>query len=59
MVEEHTKQDTSIRQAARGALKMEVTCSSEMLDEFQQTTRYDIPEDRTLHNHRCESLNPT
>jgi hypothetical protein len=27
--------------------------------EFQQTTRRYIPEDRTLHNHRCETSHPT
>jgi hypothetical protein len=37
-------------------LKMEVACSSEMSVEFQLTTRRYIPEDRTLHNHRCENL---
>jgi hypothetical protein len=26
--------------------------------EFQLTTLCYIPEDRTLHNHRCENLNP-
>jgi hypothetical protein len=37
-------------------LKMEVTCSSETLIDFQRTTRPYIPEERTLHNHRCEEL---
>jgi hypothetical protein len=37
-------------------LKMEVTFSSETSDDFQRTTRRYIPEYRTLHNHRCESL---
>jgi hypothetical protein len=31
-------------------LKIEVTCSSEMLVDFQQTTQRYIPEDRILHN---------
>jgi hypothetical protein len=31
--------------------KIEATCSSEMSVDFQWT----IPEDRTLHNHRCEN----
>jgi hypothetical protein len=37
-------------------LKIEATCSFEMLTEFQRNTRRYIPEDRTLHNHWCESL---
>jgi hypothetical protein len=36
-------------------LKME-TCSSEMLADFQHTTRCYIPENRTLHKHCCENL---
>jgi hypothetical protein len=55
-VEEHAKQDTSIRQVSREPLKMEETCSSETSVDFQQTTWHDIPEDRSLHNHRCESF---
>jgi hypothetical protein len=38
------------------ALKMEVTCSSEMLLDFQQTIQLYIPEDGTLYNHCCENL---
>jgi hypothetical protein len=37
-------------------LKMEATCSSQTSVDFQRTTRRYIPEDRTLHNHRCENL---
>jgi hypothetical protein len=37
-------------------LKMEAICSSETSVEIQQTTRRHIPEDDTLHNHRCENL---
>jgi hypothetical protein len=37
-------------------LKMEAICSSETSVASQQTTRRHIPEDDTLHNHRCESL---
>jgi hypothetical protein len=36
-------------------LKMESACPSETSVEFQRTTRRYIPEDRTLHNHRCEN----
>jgi hypothetical protein len=36
--------------------KMEAMCSSETSVDFQRTTRHDIPEDSTLHNHRCENL---
>jgi hypothetical protein len=35
---------------------MERICSSETTVEFQRTTRRYIPEDSTLHNHRCENL---
>jgi hypothetical protein len=42
--------------AYSSTLKMEATCSSEMSLDFQRTTRCYIPEDRTLHNHRCENL---
>jgi hypothetical protein len=37
-------------------LKMEATWSSEASVGFQRTSRHYIPEDRTLHNHRCENL---
>jgi hypothetical protein len=37
-------------------LKMEAICSSETSVASQQTTRRHIPEDYTLHNHRCENL---
>jgi hypothetical protein len=36
--------------------KMEAICSSETSVASQQTTRRHIPEDDTLHNHRCETL---
>jgi hypothetical protein len=39
-------------------LKMEATCSSETSVATQQTSRRHIPEDDTLHNHRCENLKP-
>jgi hypothetical protein len=38
-------------------LNMEATYSSETSADFQGSTRHNIPEDRTLHNHRCENLN--
>jgi hypothetical protein len=37
-------------------LKMEAIFSSEMSVDTQRTTRRHIPEDGTLHNHRCENL---
>jgi hypothetical protein len=37
-------------------LKMVVIYSSEMLVDFQWTKWHYIPEDSTLHNHRCENL---
>jgi hypothetical protein len=37
-------------------LKMEAICSSETSIEARRTTRHPIPEDDTLHNHRCENL---
>jgi hypothetical protein len=35
---------------------MEAICSSETLVDTQLTTQRYIPEDGTLHNHRCENL---
>jgi hypothetical protein len=35
---------------------MEALCSSETPVDTQRTTRRYIPEDDTLHNHRCENL---
>jgi hypothetical protein len=37
-------------------LKMEAICSSETSVETQRTTRHDITEYGTLHNHRCVNL---
>jgi hypothetical protein len=37
-------------------LKMGAVCSSETSVETQRTTRRQIPEDGTLHNHCCENL---
>jgi hypothetical protein len=39
-----------------GSLKMEAIYSSERSVDFQRTTRRYIPEDSSLHNHRCENL---
>jgi hypothetical protein len=38
-------------------LEMEATYSSETSVDFQRNTQPYIPEDRTLHDHRCENLN--
>jgi hypothetical protein len=35
---------------------MEAICSSETFVTAQQITRRHIPEDDTLHNHRCRNL---
>jgi hypothetical protein len=35
---------------------MEETCSSETSVDFQRIKRHYNPEDRYLHNHRCENL---
>jgi hypothetical protein len=40
------------------ALKMEAVCCSETSTKFRRTTRRYNPEDGTLHNHRCEILDP-
>jgi hypothetical protein len=42
--------------AYSSTLKKETICSSETSVDFQRTTRRYIPEDSTLHNHRCENL---
>jgi hypothetical protein len=42
--------------AYSATLKMEVTCSSEKPDDFQDATQRYIPEDGSLHKHRSESL---
>jgi hypothetical protein len=44
------------RLAFSSTLKMEVNYSSVTLVDFQWTTLRYIPEDTTLHNHRCENL---
>jgi hypothetical protein len=35
---------------------MEAICYSETSFDYQGTTRRYVPEDSTLHNHRCENL---
>jgi hypothetical protein len=35
---------------------MEAVCSFEISADFQRTRRRYIPQDSTLHNHRCENL---
>jgi hypothetical protein len=42
--------------ANSSTLKMEAIWSFETSADFQRTTRRYIPEDGTLHNHRCENL---
>jgi hypothetical protein len=42
--------------AYSSTLKIEVTCSSETSVYLQRTTWRHIPEDRTIHNHRCENF---
>jgi hypothetical protein len=37
-------------------LKMKTICSSKTSVDTQRTTRRYIPEDCTLHNHRCEKI---
>jgi hypothetical protein len=45
-----------ISRLAYSTLIMEVACSSEPLVDFQRTTRDGIPEDSTLHKHRCNGV---
>jgi hypothetical protein len=42
--------------ASFSTLKMEAICSSETSVDTERTTWRYIPEDGTLHNHRCENL---
>jgi hypothetical protein len=37
---------------------MQATRSTETEGDFLRTTRRYIPEERTLHNHRCDNLKP-
>jgi hypothetical protein len=59
IVEKYAEQETSVKaggSAYSSTLKMEEKCSSETSVDTQRTTRRYIPEDDTLHNHRCENL---
>jgi hypothetical protein len=47
---------TLISCSVYSALKKEAICFSETLVDFSRTTGRYIPEDSTLHNHRCENL---
>jgi hypothetical protein len=42
--------------AYSSTMNMKATSSFETSVNFQRTTRHYIPEDRTLHNHRCENI---
>jgi hypothetical protein len=44
------------RLAYSSTLEMEAICSSERWVHFHRTTKRYIPEDTTLHGHRCDSL---
>jgi hypothetical protein len=44
--------------SARKSMEMEAKLSFETTVDFQRTTQRYIPEDRTLHNHRCDNLKP-
>jgi hypothetical protein len=73
-LEVKAKQETNMKQAVSvsstcytlvscpaysSTLKMEMICSSEISVDTQRTTLRYIPEDNTLHNHRCENLKPS
>jgi hypothetical protein len=47
---------TLVSCSAYSTLKMEAICSFETSADFQWTTQCYVPEDSTLHNHRCENL---
>jgi hypothetical protein len=53
---ESSWQPEALGLAYSSTLKMEATFSCEKSVDFQRTTRHYIPEDRTLHNHRCKNL---
>jgi hypothetical protein len=45
-----------MKAGGKQGFKMEATCSSETSVDFQQSAQRYIPEDNSLHNHRCENL---
>jgi hypothetical protein len=47
---------TLVSYSASSTLKMEATCSSETSADFQRTTRRYIPQDNTLHEIKCSTL---
>jgi hypothetical protein len=50
---------TQVSCSAYSIMKLEAIYSSETSIDFERTTRRYIPEDMTLHNHRCENLQPS
>jgi hypothetical protein len=58
-----TKQETSVKasgkQSLKIPLKMEATCSSEMLVDFHRKSRHCVPEDRTLTATAVRTSRPT
>jgi hypothetical protein len=54
-IKELVKWETSVI-ALGTKIQVEVTCSSETSIDSEQGTRSDIPEDRTLYNHRYQNL---
>jgi hypothetical protein len=47
---------TLVSGSTYSTLKMEAICFSERSVYFRRTTRHYIPEDKTLHGHRCENI---
>jgi hypothetical protein len=52
----HLLSRSFLAQLIFSALEKEAICSSETSVDSERTTRRYIPEDGTLHNHRCENL---
>jgi hypothetical protein len=59
-VKEKSEKETSVKAGGKQlfflTLKMKAICSSETSVDSQRTTWCYIPEDGTLHNHRCQNL---